>query len=204
MAILGAAVITAVPPPPPRGICCRWRGTAPSVFPHPGPPSTLFWMLHHCPSTVWFLLFPMGPQGSWLNWDPDTDSSPGPTSHGRATWGKSILLPEPQFSHLYNGGLVLDPKFSNRLHLSVGHRLKCHDWHLFTLLSLPGDVFPRAHLCFLGTSACFSEPTSTLHTAAGGNGPNGSPAAHTFRSVPLHHVCQPRACGSVRTRVRQA
>lgn len=31
---------------------------------------------------------------------------------GCMTWGKTMLLSEPQFSHLYNGGLVLDQTFS--------------------------------------------------------------------------------------------
>lgn len=180
-----------------EGICCRQRSTAPLgvSLSMGGRTAPSCQMLHHCPATLWFLPVLVGPPGSQCTGTRITDSSPGPTAHGRGTWGESVLLPEPQLSHLHNVGGSCTSLWAVSLTKGVTRGI---------LLLLV--MFSQVHaLCFLGTTAGSSEPTSTLHTAAaGGNRLNGLPRAHVLCPVPLHSVSQPTGRSQVRTWARQA
>lgn len=92
-----------------EGNCWRRGGPAPfggaSSRAHPGPSSRL-------PSTA----SPVGslplPRGPGETAEPEPRYGFKSSSHVHCvTWGKSVLLSEPQFSHLYNGELVLDRRF---------------------------------------------------------------------------------------------
>ena len=136
-----------------------------------------------------------GVVGRALDWESeDLSSRPASATSCRGTWGESVLLPEPQLSHLHNMGGSCTSLWAVSLTKGVTRGI---------LLLLV--MFSQVHaLCFLGTTAGSSEPTSTLHTAAGGNRLNGLPRAHVLCPVPLHSVSQPTGRSQVRTWARQA
>lgn len=117
--------------------------------------------LHHCPSTIWYLPFLMGPQGSQLNQDPETDSSPSPPAHGRATWGKSVLLPEPQCSHCTMGGLFQARSFQTN----------CTSlWATSLNEGVTTGIYARYSASLVTFSQCTlsgNDPAGTWHAAAG-------------------------------------
>lgn len=91
-----------------RGCCpwgngCRPEAQLPQAFLQSGPPSTLLCAAPHCTfrCSVPRVTVPRAPAEPEVRWDP----RPGPKLAGRVTWGKSVLLSEPRFSHLYRGAV---------------------------------------------------------------------------------------------------
>lgn len=150
------------------------------------------------------------PPRSQLSRNQDTDSGPGPTLTVCVPWGKSVLLSEPQFSHLSSGGWGLcstrsfqtaDRTCLRAVSSTEGVRTGIYLCYSASVVTCSQVYTPS----FVGTTMYFSDairyPAQSCCWAQ--RGPCFLSDSHTlFCSLPR---CLPaRACGSVRTRVGRA